>query len=352
MKKRVFIGLSGGVDSSVAALRLLRDGYDVVGVFIKVWQPDFIRCDWEKERLDAMRVAAHLGIPFLTCDAEEAYKQHVADYMIDEYRKGRTPNPDVMCNEFVKFGAFYVWARERGTDFIATGHYAQMKVIKGTHTLHTALDSAKDQTYFLAHITQDALNHSLFPVGDTLKSNVRKEAEKNNLPTFKKADSQGICFLGHIDIQDFLSHYIALEKGNVYDESGTVIGEHDGALIYTLGQRHGFRIRASGESRPHYVIGRDIENNNIVVSPQVPETQSGTSIHIHRFVSLGNGIVDDKTYDAVFRYHGPRIPVRITLSQGGNGILTPEVDTLQQPTGGQLCALYRGTECVGSAFIT
>jgi tRNA-uridine 2-sulfurtransferase len=352
MKERVFVGLSGGVDSSVAALRLLRDGYDVVGVFIKVWQPPFIHCDWEKERLDAMRVAAHLGIPFLTCDAEEAYKKHVADYMVEEYRRGRTPNPDVMCNEFVKFGAFYAWARAHGADLIATGHYAQKKIVGERHTLHTALDTAKDQTYFLAHITQDALNHSLFPIGNTLKSDVRKEAEKNGLPTFKKADSQGICFLGQIDIKEFLSHYITLTQGEVLDMSGNVIGEHDGALIYTIGQRHGFRIRAKGESRPHFVHARDLRHNTITVSPLAPVMESTTAIPIHMLASMGNGHSGNERYDAVFRYHGPRIPIRLGVTRDGNGILTPEVDTLQQPTGGQLCALYRGTECVGSAFIT
>ena len=182
----VFVGLSGGVDSSVAAARLIDQGYNVVGVFIKVWHPDWMVCNWEQERLDAMRVAAHLDIPFLTCDAEQAYKNDVADYFIAEYQAGRTPNPDVMCNQHVKFGRFLDFATEKGADYIATGHYAQ----KIDNKLHRGVDTGKDQTYFLWTLSKERLGKSLFPVGDTPKEGIRKEAEQRGIPVATKKDSQ------------------------------------------------------------------------------------------------------------------------------------------------------------------
>lgn len=350
MSKRVFVGLSGGVDSSVAALRLIRAHYDVVGVFIKVWQPDFIQCNWEKERLDAMRVAAHLNIPFLTCNAEESYKKNVADYMIDAYRKGLTPNPDVMCNEFVKFGTFYSWAREHGADFVATGHYAETKVQNDIVTLRTGVDVRKDQSYFLARMTQDALNHSLFPIGDTKKDDVRREALRAGLPTFQKADSQGICFLGQVDIREFLSHFIPLVAGNVLDTNGKIIGLHQGALLYTNGQRHGFTINESGHhTRAHYVVDRTIAANTITVSTTPPVTLSGTPIRLHDVRELGTGI--KPRMEAVLRYHGARIPVTVTKESGGGGILIPDETGGGVSTSGQLCVLYDGDECCGSGII-
>lgn len=349
-KERVFVGLSGGVDSSVAAKRLVERGYDVVGVFIKVWQPAFIECNWEAERLDAMRVAAHLGIPFLTCDAEDAYKRHVADYMVEEYRQGRTPNPDVMCNEFVKFGAFYEWAKAHGAEKVATGHYARVQDEGSQHTLHVANDVAKDQTYFLARIAQDALNHALFPIGDSLKSEIREEARRAGLPTHKKADSQGICFLGTIDIREFLSHYVNLSPGVVIDENGTIIGEHSGALLYTLGQRHGFRISCSdGSIGPHYVIARDIDKNTITVSETPHARAPQAPITLSRIHELGSGV--SERMDAVFRYHGKRIPVHFGKRAGKSAILIPETGMEDTPAAGQLAVFYRNDECVGCGVI-
>ena len=209
-KKTVFVGVSGGVDSSVAAAKLLDQGYNVVGVFIRTWTPDFIDCTWREERRDAMRVCAHLNIPFLECDAEDAYKKGVADYMINEYRKGNTPNPDVMCNREVKFGVFWNFAKENGADYIATGHYAQnnFDIKNNNFNLVKGVDPSKDQSYFLWTLTQDDLSHTLFPVGYLPKTEVRVLAKKYNLPTAVKKDSQGVCFLGPLDMKDFLKHYI------------------------------------------------------------------------------------------------------------------------------------------------
>lgn len=255
--------MSGGVDSSVSAALLKKAGYDVTGVFIKVWQPDWITCTWKEDRLDAMRVAAKLEIPFITLDLEKEYKEEVVDYMIREYKAGRTPNPDVMCNRFVKFGGFFNWAMKQGADFVATGHYAQIKGGK----LIAGEDSNKDQTYFLWTLTQEQISKTLFPVGNIEKPEVRKLAKKFNLPNAEKKDSQGLCFIGKIDIKDFLSHYMESKKGNVLNEKGEVIGEHDGAFFFTIGERHGFTItEKTPHDEPYYVISKDIEKNTITVA--------------------------------------------------------------------------------------
>jgi tRNA-uridine 2-sulfurtransferase len=346
---RVFVGMSGGVDSSVAAKRLLERGYEVVGVFIKVWQPDFIHCEWEKERLDAMRVAAFLNIPFLTMDAENAYKREVADYMIEAYRSGLTPNPDVMCNEHVKFGAFYTWARENGADAIATGHYALRIDTGGKATLQKGKDASKDQSYFLSRVHPEVLPNVLFPIGDTLKEDIRIEAQKASLPTATKADSQGICFLGQIDIKGFLKHYIDLDEGNVLDTHGNVVGTHDGAILYTLGQRHGYELHAK-ESTPHahYVVDRDIIANTITVD-DAPRIEDGAAIRLIKLNFLGSGLQNEM--EAVFRYHGPSIRVRTEKRSDESVILYPLETTVHTPARGQMCVLYSGDECCGGGII-
>lgn len=276
-KKTVFVGVSGGVDSSVSLALLKQQGYNVVGVFIRTWQPDFISCTWRDERRDAMRVCAHLEVPFLECNLEEEYKTKVAEYMITEYKKGRTPNPDVMCNKEIKFGGFLNFAKTHGADFIATGHYAQ-KTGDDPYILSIAEDKNKDQTYFLWTLTQQQLAHVLFPIGHLLKSEVRDIAKKLHLPTATKKDSQGVCFLGMIDMKDFLSHYINIEQGNVVDEKGTVIGTHSGALFYTLGERHGFTIseqKKDEDTEPYYIIKKDLESNTLIVAHTPHGTEFG-----------------------------------------------------------------------------
>ncbi|HBV00832.1 MAG TPA: tRNA 2-thiouridine(34) synthase MnmA [Candidatus Taylorbacteria bacterium] len=289
IKGRVFVGLSGGVDSSVSAALLTQAGYDVTGVFIKVWQPDFFECSWKDDRLDAMRVCAKLGIPFKELDLTKEYKREVVDYMIREYKAGKTPNPDVMCNRFIKFGGFYKFARKQGADFIATGHYARIMKTQSTvhknqtkhktqnpkklnakrYTLNAGKDSSKDQSYFLWQIRSKQLPCILFPVGGMLKQEVRKLAKKFGLITADKKDSQGLCFVGKVDMKDFLKQYIKEKPGKVLDEIGNVIGKHDGAFFLTLGERHGFRItKMPTNSRPYYVIAKNTAKNTITVSPK------------------------------------------------------------------------------------
>ncbi len=345
----VFIGLSGGVDSSVTAKRLIERGYHVVGVFIKTWQPDFIYCNWEAERLDAMRVAAHLGIPFLTCDAVESYKKEVADYMIHEYTLGRTPNPDVMCNRYVKFGTFLEFAKAHGAPKVATGHYAQVREGDGIYTLHRGVDGEKDQSYFLWTLSQEQLARTFFPVGDTTKPDIRKEAECHALPTHAKQDSQGICFLGQIDIKEFLSHYVAVERGDVLNESGDVIGTHTGALFYTIGQRQGFTVTTREvDSVPHYVIRKDMKRNTITVSARHPEV--GTQKIQLCDVNLIGATYEDIS-EAQFRYRQKPFRVRVERLENGHVMLTVLDKHIDMPGVGQSCVFYRGDQCLGGGII-
>lgn len=260
--KKVFVGLSGGVDSSVSALLLKQAGYDVTGVFIKVWHPDFIPCDWRAEMRDAMRVCVRLDIPFKMLDLEKEYKEDIIDYLVSEYKEGRTPNPDVMCNKKIKFGKFFQYAMDNGADYVATGHYAQNK-----NNLFESNDTEKDQTYFLWNIEKDNLSKILFPIGHLKKSEVREIANKNNLNTADKKDSQGLCFIGHVDMKSFLRRFIDITPGDVLDEKNNVIGGHDGTVLYTLGERHGFKIHQKTiDEKPLYVVSKDLNANTITVS--------------------------------------------------------------------------------------
>lgn len=351
MSKKVFVGLSGGVDSSVAALRLIREGYDVTGVFIKVWHPDFLVCNWEQERLDAMRVAAKLGIPFLTCDAEAEYRDAVAHYFIESYRAGLTPNPDVMCNKEVKFGAFYNFALERGADFVATGHYAQTFIGDHGVEMHRGLDTNKDQSYFLWTLPKEILELVLFPVGNSTKDVIRAEAAEAGLLTASKRDSQGVCFLGHIDISDFLSHYIDLKEGNVLDESGEVIGTHKGAFVYTIGQRQGFVLHDHNPNRaPLYVIAKDTTFNTITVSENAPVLAMQSKIQLTQCVTTTNVNVGD-TLEAQSRYR--QKPFIVTVHEINDATMALEVQNQSDAiASGQSCVLYRGSHCIGGGIIS
>lgn len=352
-KQKVFVGLSGGVDSSVSAYLLKKAGYDVTGVFIRTWQPDFIECTWRDERRDAMRIAAELDIPFLECDAEEAYKQDVAEYMIEEYRKGRTPNPDVMCNRIVKFGVFWKFAKERGANYIATGHYARiLKTEKSginTYELHCGNDKSKDQSYFLWKLENEDLSHTMFPVGHLDKDEVRKIADKAGISTAKKKDSQGVCFLGMLDMKDFLSHYIEKKKGDVLDDDGKVIGEHDGALFFTLGERHGFTIskkEGSGQ-KPLYVVAKDVEKNQIVVSER-NESEITQKVVI-REVSVPRGYVG-KEVTCQIRYHGEFHKCQIRKISEKDFEVVFEGET-PRVASGQSVVFYDGAHLLGGGVV-
>ncbi len=254
-KGTVFVGLSGGVDSSVAALLLKNKGYEVTGVHLRCWNQE--GCD-EKEAEDARRVAAALGIPFYVFNLEKEYKRAVVNYMVKEYEAGLTPNPDVMCNKEVKFGLFLKRALELGADYVATGHY----VIKKNNKLYAAKDKNKDQSYFLWTLADKQIERSLFPIGSLTKPRVRKIAAKAGLPTAAKKDSQGICFIGQVTLEEFLAAYIPERRGEIVNASGKKIGEHRGVQFYTVGQRHGLAIPGK---KPYYVAHKDAETNKLTV---------------------------------------------------------------------------------------
>ena len=418
-RKTVFVGMSGGVDSSVSAALLKQatpnnfeklfgrptpkgfSGYDVVGVFIKTWHPDFLACNEEEERRDAMRVAAHLDIPFLTFDFEDVYKKEVADYMIAEYKAGRTPNPDVMCNKEVKFGAFLKKAISMGADYVATGHYAQNKLqsknskdfgaFLETRTGHDsenlfifslqkAKDPSKDQAYFLWTLKQEQLSKILFPVGHLDKTEVRKLARKFNLPVAEKKDSQGICFLGAVDLKDFLKHYIKEKKGKVLNEKGEEIGHHSGAVFYTLGERHGFTItKKNPKDSAYYVISKDVKKNILVVSQNknkdsnknisekrlVSATGASTRnflakkypcsfqesfyVNLHNANCISEIPKEAKNYTAQIRYHGELLPCKIKITGKTKAKIIFKKPVLVAP--GQSCVIYDKNACIGGGVI-
>ncbi len=255
---KTLVAMSGGVDSSVAAALLLEAGHDVVGVFMKNWSG----CDWEEDKRDAQRVAAKLGIDLHVYDFEKEYTERVHDYMIAEYAAGRTPNPDVMCNREVKFDLLLKVADELGCQKMATGHYARVEEVDGMFKLLKGVDKNKDQSYFLCRLGQRELKRALFPVGELEKPEVREIAKKYGLATAEKKDSQGLCFVGMVDMPTFLKERIKPSKGKIVTTGGEVIGEHDGVQYYTIGQRHGLGV---GGGEPWYVVERKTETNELVV---------------------------------------------------------------------------------------
>lgn len=273
-KPLVFVGMSGGVDSSVAAMILKKKGYRVVGVFIRSWSDNrLVNCPWEKDSEDARRVAEQLNIPFYVWNFEKEYKKEVVDYMIQTYKKGLTPNPDVLCNKQIKFGLFLKKAKDLGADFVATGHY--VKKIKDENfnfeKLIQAKDELKDQSYFLWMLNQEQIKNSLFPIGDYLKSEVRLLAKKTNLFVFNKKDSQGICFLGKVKIFNFLNNFIKTKEGDIISTDGKILGKHKGVWFYTIGQRHigigsgGFGLNKNF-NEPIYVVDKDVKKNILIVA--------------------------------------------------------------------------------------
>lgn len=339
--KKVFVGLSGGVDSAVSAALLKEAGADVVGVFIKGWYPPNLKCTWAADRRDAMRVAAHLSIPFHTLDASVEYKKSVIDYLLAEYKAGRTPNPDIMCNRDVKFGAFFAFAMAHSADAIATGHYAQVidgKLVRGA-------DPDKDQSYFLWAVSKEAIKKTIFPVGGYRKEEVRRLAKKFDVPVAEKRDSQGICFLGAVSVDDFLREEFHPEQGIALDESGKQVGNHDGAVLRTLGERVALTEAAPG---PWYVVRKDIEKNLLVISKEraQPTPSAGISItSTNWFATVDSG----EKLEAQYRYHGPTITG--TFDSQGN-VFHPDVALPEPAASGQSLVLYRNNEVICGGIIS
>lgn len=338
---KVFVGMSGGVDSSLTAALLKEQGYKVTGVYMKNWSQDLpgLKCPWADDLADAKRVAVQLDIDFEVFDFETEYKYKVVDYMVQEYRAGRTPNPDIMCNKEIKFRLFIDTALEKGADMIATGHYAQTK----NGILMMAKDTNKDQTYFLYRVKGHDLKHTLFPLGHITKQEVRKMAIDRGLYTAQKPDSQGICFVGQIGIRDFLSQYVDTVNGDIIDrQTGKKIGAHDGAIFYTLGQRHGLDV---GGGLPYYVVGKDIEKNEVYVSRDLgDESLWREEITLEDLHWINERPENEDIYVRV-RHRAPLVPARLR----GNKV------TLQQPqravTPGQSIVMYDQNICLGGGIV-
>lgn len=336
--KRVFAGLSGGVDSAVTAALLKEQGAQVTGIFIKGWYPPGMPCTWAKDRRDAMRVAARLKIPFLTLDASDAYKRGVIDYLLAEYKEGRTPNPDVMCNREVKFGTFYDFAMQSGADYIATGHYARTE----NGALLRGIDPDKDQSYFLWAVPKDALARTLFPLGALHKDETRALARHFDLPVAEKRDSQGICFLGSISVEDFLRSEFGSEEGRALDEEGNEVGRHRGATLYTLGERVALTGAAPG---PWYVIRKDMEKNELTVAHAVGRLAHAPRIRLAETNWLAQ--VTDEEYEAQYRYHGPIVHGHFQKED----LSFRPLEETEPLAPGQSLVLYDGERCLGGGIM-
>lgn len=337
--KTVYVGMSGGVDSSVSVTLLKEQGYRVVGVYMKNWSKDLpgMKCPWAEDLADAKRVAVKLGIDFKIFDFETEYKQKVVDYMLAEFQAGRTPNPDIMCNQEVKFKLFYDIARAEGADLIATGHYAQTD---GQNLLR-AVDENKDQTYFLYRISEDALKHTLFPIGGMKKPEVKALAEKMGLHVARKKESMGVCFVGEVGMKDFIKTYIETKPGQIQDaDTHEVLGYHEGAILYTVGQRHGLNI---GGGLPYYVTGKDIKKNVIYVSKNLNHADLWTTE-----LELEDVLWRDQpqmNLQVRLRHRAPLIPAIIT------GAKLTFAEPVKRPASGQSVVFYQDQVCLGGGII-
>ncbi len=370
-KVKILVGMSGGVDSSVSAALLKGvktksqfkkvtghnpptnfGGVEVVGAFIKVWSPDWMACDWPTERREAMRAAAHLKIPFITIDLEKEYKKDVVGYMIKGYKAGKIPNPDVMCNKTIKFGALFDKAIRAGYDYVATGHYARVGKFKNNFQLLAGVDKEKDQSYFLWTLGQKQLSKTVFPVGIYKKTKVREFAKKFKLPNAEKKDSQGLCFIGKVDMADFLGKYIPKKEGNVLNISDEVIGKHSGSVFYTIGQRHGFEVtNKTANDKPLFVVSKNLKKNTITVS-ETKTTGEFCSLDIGlEKINWVNGQppVVNKKYFARIRYRQPLQPASLKIHSRK---IQVHFNRLQESIApGQSLVLYDGEICVGGGII-
>ena len=394
--KTVYLGMSGGVDSSVSAILLKEQGYKVVGVYMKNWSRDLpgMKCPWAEDLADAKRVAVDLDIDFEVWDFEKDYKQKVVDYMLAEFKKGRTPNPDIMCNQEIKFKLFYETALSHGADFIATGHYAQVNLGAGpaaassptalslvgvpqaaspAPTLLRAVDENKDQTYFLYRISDEALSRTIFPIGHLKKPEVKRIAAEHGFANAHKKESMGVCFVGEVGMKDFLKSYIDIKPGEIREqETNKLLGHHEGAIFYTIGQRHGLYV---GGGLPYYVVEKDLTKNILYVSKDLNHSALWTTeleledvivrnegdVFLREFgarqcenqrrtpVATGRADAARKSISSSLtvrlRHRAPLIPCEFD----GHKIIFKE--PIKRPASGQSAVLYIGKVCVGGGII-
>jgi tRNA-specific 2-thiouridylase len=346
--KKVFVGLSGGVDSSVAAALLKHQGYEVVGIYMKNWSRDLpgLPCPWKDDYQDAKRVAVQLGIDFKLYDFQKQYQQKVVDYMLDGFKAGITPNPDIMCNQEIKFKLFLETALEDGADMIATGHYASVN----DGQLMMAADENKDQTYFLYRVSRQALDKTIFPLGGYTKPQVRELAKRFGLVTAEKKESMGICFVGKVGIKDFLREYVDERPGDIIDQQGRKIGTHDGAIFYTIGQRHGLEV---GGGMPYYVTGKDMAKNDVYVTTDLQDEKLWSrEIKLTSAHWIDEAPSDDVGLSVRIRHRAKLIPVKL-LNKSSNSQWIAELgEEVRALTPGQSAVFYRGSECLGGGIVT
>ncbi len=350
-KKRVFLGMSGGVDSSVSAILLKEQGYDVTGIYMKNWSKDLpgMKCPWAEDLADAKRVAVGLDLDFEVWDFEAEYKQKVVDYMLGEFQRGRTPNPDIMCNEQIKFKLFYDRAIAHGADFIATGHYARTNNID----LLRAVDENKDQTYFLYRMSDVATAQTIFPVGGLTKPAVKELAKKYQLDVAGKKESMGVCFVGEVGMKDFLKEYLDTAAGEIREiETDKVLGYHDGAIYYTIGQRHGLYL---GGGLPYYVVQKDLPRNLVYVSKNLnhPTLWAKTllleNLHLRGGRELNN-IMKAENLQVRLRHRAPLVSVKLMYED--SSVTLEFENAIKRPAAGQSAVLYDGDICLGGGIIT
>ncbi|MGJ7921476.1 tRNA 2-thiouridine(34) synthase MnmA [Neobacillus sp. LXY-4] len=349
---RVVVGMSGGVDSSVAALLLKQQGYDVIGIFMKNWDDTDENgvCTATEDYDDVIRVCNQIGIPYYAVNFEKQYWDKVFTYFLDEYKAGRTPNPDVMCNKEIKFKAFLDHAVKLGADYLATGHYARVEDRDGEVKMLRGLDENKDQTYFLNQLTQSQLQKVMFPIGHLEKAKVRELAKEANLATATKKDSTGICFIGERNFKEFLGNYLPAQPGNMETFSGEIKGRHDGLMYYTIGQRHGLGIGGSGD--PWFVIGKDLKRNVLYVGQGFDHEKLYSDSIIATDISWTSNQPSPQEFEctAKFRYRQAdnKVTVQLLDDQKVKVIFDQPIRAV---TPGQAVVFYRGDECLGGGTI-
>jgi len=349
---RILVAMSGGVDSSVAALLLREQGHEIEGAYMKNWMAEWDplgQCPWEQDVADARAVAEKLGIPFRVVNLIEDYRERVVDYLLKGYAEGVTPNPDVYCNREIKFGVFLDLALREGFDGIGTGHYARIATgPDDARCIYEGADPGKDQSYFLAMLRPEQISRAWFPVGELLKSEVRAKAAAAGLATAVKKDSQGICFIGKVRMQDFLKEYLPEKPGPIVDLSGRVLGEHRGLHNYTLGQRRGIRVASAEPETAYVVVDKRMATNELVIGYDRPETEGlyASRAVLSNLSAAGLELPAQARIEARPRYRAPRVAVDFVRGDDG----TAEVVFAEPQRGlaaGQICALYEGPRLLG-----
>ena len=352
---KVMLGVSGGVDSSVAALLLKQQGFDVSGLFMQNWdEEDDGECRAEQDRKDALAVCGKLGIPFYARNFAKAYWSEVFEHFLSEYKAGRTPNPDVLCNREIKFKTFLEESQALGADKIATGHYAQVQEREGRFLLLRGFDQSKDQTYFLHQLGQRQMAATLFPIGHLPKTQVREMAHAANFGTAGKKDSTGICFIGERDFRDFLSEYIPAQAGEIRSIDGQKVGEHAGVFYYTLGQREGLHIGGikGRAAAPWFVVGKDIQRNILYVDQGIDSAWLHSSHLLSETAHWISGAAPGREFRCTAKTRYRQSDVDCTVNVLADGTLSVHFDQAQRAvTPGQSLVLYQGEECLGGAVI-